>query len=401
MKRRGPRSVGTQTALLAIGTAAAQIITAILFIASARLSGPTNFGIVAVSISIGMVLAGLVDFGSNTLLTRERSAGRISRRELNRALISKIIIVSGASSASALTIGVHFPEALPATIIFGTNSIIQTAFVPLRAARRGDIVAVITLGDRLGALVAFLTFLSLQVPADTALWVSLCVGSTGAATAATIFTPVGSRVHFRRFRFRNPWKATGYFGLNGIAASAQQLDLFVLTTAAGAQAGGVYGAVNRWTQPMGLVSAAFSSAAMPYVAAARNWASARLAISSSFWMLWIGSLACLALFFVAPIMVPVLLGQSYSASVGVLQLLAIGTIPAIFNQPMASALQARKKEKPVALAFLLAVIVQLILVAILSSALGVIGGALAFCIMQFTLFTSLLIIMTVSIRNER
>ena len=107
-----------------------------------------------------------------------------------------------------------------------------------------------------------------------------------------------------------------------------------MTIVAGNTATGSYGAVTRWTAPINLLAGAFATVLAPYSAESASlrvlWTHAR----SALWIPLCGIIAAAGLAVLAPVLVPLLLGDAYHSSIIVLQLLAVGTIPAIINQPL-------------------------------------------------------------------
>jgi O-antigen/teichoic acid export membrane protein len=98
--------------------------------------------------------------------------------------------------------------------------------------------------------------------------------------------------------------------------------------------------------------------------------------------------------------VDILLGSAYLDSIQVLQILAIGTIPAILNQVFASGLQARGFERQVAITNIVCVTLQLALIICASGFGGAIAAAIAFAAIQLGMFLTLAIILGRKLRLE-
>lgn len=395
------RSLGTQAIALAVGSGLAQVMVAIIYVASARDAGPEDYGAVAAAIAVGGAAAGFFDFGSNALWIRERAARRLHTSDFNsRAATKTVIAFLLFLAGGALTLSLA-PIYVIACVLFLVTAVTQIMIVPIRAARRGELVAGLSLLERFVSLAIFGLLIVTGVTALAALWISLAVGTGITGLAAFVISSRYLGLRLWKTNLRNPWHGSIYYGFSALASSGQQLDLPILTAVAGSGAAGVYGGVNRWTQPMGLLATAFSTAAAPFVAGAPDWAATRRLVLRASWLLAIAAVSCAALAVLAPLIVPWLLGSAYADSVAVLQWLAIGTIPAILNQPLAAALQARRHERLVAFVFLIAVILQLGFVALLGSPFGALGAAIAFCILQAVMLVSLSIAVLVSVRRAR
>jgi O-antigen/teichoic acid export membrane protein len=117
-------------------------------------------------------------------------------------------------------------------------------------------------------------------------------------------------------------------------------------------------------------------------------------------MLGVAVLGALAIIITAPWLVVWLLGDAYTGAAPLLQLLALGTIPAILNQPLATALQARRHDRVVALLVAFAVALQLFLVAVLGASFGALAAGVAFCALQFSLLAALSLVAWLLFRKD-
>lgn len=393
--------MGLQAVLLAAGTGLSQVMVAVIYILTARDTDPSAYGVVVVAIALGTAGAGLLDFGSNALWTREMASGRTSAGELGSRMTVKLAVAMAVALGAAAIVVWIDPIYLASGVILFTVLLGQTFLVPLRALRRGETVALLLLVERAVAVAVFGALLLARVEPIAALWVSLAVGTLILAVAAHAMTPRHERLRLFARRPRNSWEGTRHYGASAVAASAQQLDLPLLGAVAGPVAAGLYGAVNRWTQPLQLLSYAFSSAASPFLAQAEGWAHARRMVARASWMLFLAVAVCLVLAVGAPLLVPLLLGSEYAGSSAVLQWLAVGTIPTIFTQPIAAALQARQYDHLVSIPWLSCVAIQLSLVVALGPILGALGAAIAFTTLQTLLLLALAGCLVYAVRAER
>jgi O-antigen/teichoic acid export membrane protein len=389
----GKLSVGTQALVMAASSAIAQLILAGVYVVAARSATPASFGPIVAGIGLGMSAAAILDFGSNSLWVRELATSSMSRVDLGRRintklLISTILAVLWVVSSVVVTDLGSVWVAGPIAIAILCN---QTFQVPVRAQGLGERAAVATLIDRAVVGLSLFFCLELDMNAAQSLWACIAFGSIASAVASLLMTPQKHRPIFRSLRPQNPWQKSRYYGISAAAVGAQSLDLPILSAVGGPVAAGLYGAVNRWTQPMGLLANAFASASVPFVARSRDWTQAWKDIGRSVWMLGVAILACLVVALLAPLIVEALVGSQYEGSATVLQLLAIGTIPAIVNQPLAIFLQSMGHDKIVSAITVSSVFVQLGLLAALSSAHGAAGAAGAFVLLQFMVLILLLV----------
>ncbi|MBB1196218.1 MULTISPECIES: lipopolysaccharide biosynthesis protein [Curtobacterium] len=379
-----------QAVLLAGATGLSQVLVAVLYLFAARGVGPGAFGSVVSAIALGTAAAGFIDFGTNNHWTRELARQAIGRDVFATRLFSKIVITIALAVIWTVVLGIAAPDshlwlAGPIAAALVANQAYQ---VPLRSAARGDLVALVILSDRASATVFFFGLLAVQVPSTVALWIALASGSVLASLIARVLAP--DRVAGVRLRLVNPWVGARYFGITVVATSAQSLDLTLLSAVSGSAASGVYGAVSRWTQPMSLLAAAFSSALAPYAARSPDLRTAWSELRRALWMPIAAIGLAVAVFFAAPLVVDVLLGDDYAGSAGVLRLLALVVIPSIICQPLVVILQAFGRDRYVALIMVIAAIAQLVLVLVLGHASGALGAGQAALVSQLLILIALI-----------
>lgn len=393
--RQSRRGVGAQSIALAGSTALAQGIVAVLYVVGARNASPETFGLIVAAVALGTAAAGFVDFGTNSLWIRELATGRMGAEAHGRRLVGKVVFTI---LLGMMWVGVSvilFPGALywTAAPIAVATVLYQSLQVPLRHLARGDLVSLTILVERVAALLAFSVLILAGVEAVHCLWFSLVTGSVAAGVMALMLTPRIARPVLRIDLKENPWASAGHFGLANMALSAKSLDTPLMASFGGPAAAGIYGAVSRWTQPMGLLANAFSSASAPYMARASSAAAAWNHVKRTLWLPAVAILACVVVAALAGPIVDLLIGRQYRESGLVLQILAIGTIPAIINQPLFMLAQARRLDKPVSVLVVATVLAQLGFVALLSVPLGAVGAALAAAGSQVVLFVSLAVLL--------
>jgi O-antigen/teichoic acid export membrane protein len=386
------RGAGAQASALALATGVSQVLVAVIYVLAARDAEPAGFGLVVAALGLGTAAVGFIDFGTNSYWIRERARGVLTPHDLRRRTAAKLLIALVIGIAWTATTALVVPDSLvwmAGPIMFGVL-LNQTLQVPLRAAARAELVALCVLGDRVVASAVFLGLLALDAGAVDVLWVSLFVGSLVSSVVLVLLTPRDQRVTARDARVMNPWRGAGYFGVSTLATSAQSLDVTLLTIVAGPVPAGVFGAVSRWTQPMGLLAASFSSVIAPFVARAASLNAAWSQLRRAIWMPLGAIVASAVVFILAPFLVPLLLGPAYSGSIDVLRVLSLAAMASIVSQPIMVVLQALGRDRFAGGAIAGAVVLQLALILLLAPNLGALGAAIAAAVIQYVLVVSLI-----------
>ncbi|KRF05093.1 hypothetical protein ASH00_11670 [Arthrobacter sp. Soil782] len=379
LKRARLRTVGGQALFLAVSAGLAQLTIALIFALAARATDPASLGIVVSAMALGVALAGLTDFGTNSYWVRGIARGVMQTRELGILLISKIAIGLVASVCLAVSLAIVVPGTLLWTAgLLGFATLVgQAAQTPLRGAALGHLASIVVIFDRCSAVLAYFISTALGVPAPEALVVALFVGPIGSAVLARYLTPSSRRPHARPFAFRWPWSGARNFGVSSSFIAIQTMDVIILSALAAPSAAGIYGAVNKWVQPVTILAASFASASAPFIArtthARESWKILRQAV----WIpvVAVGGSCCLAL--LAPWLVVTVLGEAYESAGIVLTILALAAIPGVLNQPLFVALQYLGRDRAAAFVLSFLVVLQLVLVALLAPSLGAVACALA------------------------
>ena len=390
--------VASQALALAAATGAAQLLTAVLYILAARGSSPAHFGEAVTAIAIATAGAGFLDFGTNNYWVRELARGTNSIAVLGSRARGKIAISSAAALIWVITTALLFPGNLIvfAGLLAALTLATQTAQVPLRAQRRGHLASISVISERLAASVIFIALAyGLHLEPALALCISLSCAPAVSATLTMFLTPNEARRAWVNGPITLPWRGAHFYGLTTLAISAQALDVALLSAVGGAKATGIYGGVSRWTQPMGLLAAAFASASAPFVAHSGSIHAAWAHIRRAVWMPLAGIAVCALVVAFAPMLVPLLLGQSYADSVVVLQILAVAAALSVVCQPLLSGLQALGHDRQTATVMASAVALQLAFIATTGRYLGAMSAAWASCGAQALIFALLLTLLVV------
>lgn len=361
-------------------TGLGQLITALIFILAARAVTPANFGLISTVVALGFVLASFSDLGLNTFLIRELASDEVSIETISHRLLMKQIYVS--------TVGIFF---IFCFMLFNNDYILsillalisllsQSVQVVPRALRAFGLVSIANLADRITALASFGIFNLFKVDVLDGLVLSLIFGNIA---GITIISATKYRLRLSPLKLINPWKGSFHFGVSAIAFSFQWMEIPVLAQVAGDASAGIYGAVNRWTQPLLLFVSSYSSASAPLIAAASSSKKAWLQIKKGVWWVFLTIFMSVIAIIFAPVLVSLTLGSAYEKAVPVLQILSVVTILLALIQPVTVFLQSRGDEKFIGMMFLLAAFIQLALLFFLGGIFGAVGAALASLICQF------------------
>jgi O-antigen/teichoic acid export membrane protein len=387
--------LGRQATFLAGSTALAQILTAVIYLLAARSSGPEAFGHAVTAVAIASSAVGFIDFGTNSLWLREAARGDLTTEHLAERAFGKLAFAGLVLLIAGTALLIWSPTALlwTAAPVAMFLLLSQTAQVPLRAKSKMLTVALSLILDRVVGLSVLTLSMLLGAEGAAALWIALVSGST--ASTALLVTRMPDRQELGRTRrvSRAPWRGSGFYGLSSVAVTSQTLDVAIMSAVAGPAAAGVYGAVNRWTQPMSLAVSAFAASAVPVVARARSWKNAWPVVRKALWLPIAAMGACLLVIVAAPFFVDLLVGEAFAESASVLRVLALGTLLAIANQPLAIFQQSLGHDKPVSFVTTSAVLLQLVLVAVFAGAAGPVGAAWAFVCAQGVICVLLVVVM--------
>ncbi len=374
---------------MAAALGVAQLAVALAYLIAVRSTPPEEFGRVAAVLAAAIVAAGLFDFGSNASAIRDLSREDISYEHFAARMQTKFVIAATAGAVTALALVVASAPPVWLTAIPVAFSLVaaQTATTPLRARTLGGVVAGVTVIDKCIALAIMAVAGAVGQASADLLWVALTAGGLASSLLAAVATrrrgiphlSVGSR------RLANPWAGSSRFGVTSAFISIQSLDLVLLALVAGPAEAGIYGAVNRWIAPMGIIAFGYSQSHAPFLARAATPAEARRTMREGAWLLAIAAAAGLFMAAAARPLVDVLLGTSYAGSAAVLSLLAVGASFSVLNQPMLVFLQARGREGVASRAVAAAVVAQLLLLLPLADARGALGAATAMLVAQLTL----------------
>lgn len=368
------RTLNVQALALVFGSGIAQLLVAVLFILTARGMRPDEYGPIVTVIGLGMAGAGFVDLGSNAYWIRELASGRITQPELSARASTRFLIALAITAVIVMASLFMAPAFAAAGVLLLTASTAQAVLVPLRADRRAEAVSWLTVLGRAVSVAIFLVQLRVGVEPGLALWTSLALGDIALVLCALAKTPAHHRLKLRTRRLSNPWTGAKWYAISTLSTTAAQLDLPIVAALAGPSAAGIYGAVNRWTQPVVLATSAFAQAAAPFMASTTRFMALRGQLLRASWILAVAVGACAAIFVLAPWLVSSLLGENFKDAAPVLRLLAVAMLLNTVTQPLTVALQSRRLDRLAAILVVITAATQLIATSILAPQFGALGA---------------------------
>jgi O-antigen/teichoic acid export membrane protein len=377
-----PRGIARNSALALAGDLAAKAGAAAVMMVAARALATDEFAVLATALALATVLTALLDAGSQTLLTRDGTAGPGARRELLRALVrARLPLVTVALVAGAVVgAATDRPLAAVLTMLLATAGAAQLSLTgTLRSAQdlRPEAGAKLAAGLGGVALAAVAVAVS---PSSTAVLASLAVSNLLALLvlrpALRAAVPVTAAPD-RRVRAAQALRRAAPLGVMALATLAYYrsgtiaLGLFSSPTQTGRFA-------TASTVAFGLLCLgnAITTGLLPRLAAAHGDADRAsvtrraLAFAGGSSMLLGGGVALLA----RPLLT-LMFGPRYAAAAEPLALLALATVPISAAGVLGTALIAAGRLRPVALQIAVSLAVNLVALSALVPVAGALGAA--------------------------
>lgn len=395
----GQRSLSAQALILTLGSGLAQVLVAILYILTARSMQPAEFGVVATAIALGLAGAAFADLGAGSYWIRELASGRVALPDLYSKMLSRLLYASAIALLVICLAMLTEPQFAAAGVLLLSRTTLLTMFVPLRAARKADLVGWLTILGRVVSVLAFFALMYFGAALGVALWVSLAIGDV--ALVAYMGITAHSQFDWKSFSLSNPWSGAKWYSLSALSVSAQQLDLPLVGAFAGAGAAGIYGGVNRWIQPMLLAISAFASSAAPFLALESDQQAVRRQVMRASWILIFSIIISISAIWAAPWLVSVLLGDAFASSSVVLRWLAGAMIINTFTQPLIVALQSKKHDRMAAFLLLISVASHLLIVVVFAPTLGATSAGIGMFTSQLLQFVGALACIAVIVLRRR
>jgi O-antigen/teichoic acid export membrane protein len=387
------RRLSYHALLLAFASAVGQLAMVGVFALLGRLGGPASIGVLSVSLSVGAVSASLIDFGANALWVRELSGHRITPREFGVRSGSKIFVglaVSGLIALVCLLGPRPLSDYSGTSLVLASLIVVQTFQIPVRTQQRNVALSLCLLMDK-SVMIVFFFLLTPLLGGATAFYVSYLLGASVDAVCLRRVAGAQYRPRLHIPSVPSAWRGSRYYGLSDVLVTAAGLDLVIASAVGGVAVAGTYGAVNRWTQPIGLATNSFTTLALPVIAGATDRHDVWRRVRGTLWLPAASMVLAIGMAFFAGPLVYLVMGRQFSDSVTVLRILCLGSAIGTANQILQTVLQARRRDRVASQVVLVGVVLQLSLVAPLTIALGALGVALAMLASQVIFLIGFLI----------
>lgn len=392
------RRVVFNSVVLTLGSYFATSASLLTYLLAARGLGPTMFGSLSGAIGIAVVVAGMADFGVNGWATRALARSPSSTESFAQTLTAKLtlaivlallwVVISFAILRSS---SLKLPVALLAGYLLSLV-IAGTLTVPFRASENMTVVSVVGAVEKAVALGVSLAMQAHGGYRPEILPVALVAGGIASVLCAAFFIPrhlvvlVAPSIR----SIINLWRLSYSFGLVGASAQILRVDVAIVGAVSGSYAAGVYAAPSRLTTFLAVIPASFSAAVFPrLVRSSGGQTSRRPELISAGGMIIVMVLVLGSFAVAAPLVVPIVLGDAYLSSVGVLRIFLVVILVNAANQPLLAYLQAEGYEHYAGRAVAAAVVVGLLAIAAgarIGGAAGAAVGTLLLQLLQLLLF---------------
>jgi O-antigen/teichoic acid export membrane protein len=349
-----PRLV-SQAWRLILGRGLAALVSAIWFVVAARLLSLSDFGELALLISLGLMTSIVGDLGLTNLLSEEvavdhgvvRAATRhVVRQRLGLGAVSVLLTIAlYAAAGGSWPLAALFGVSTLATVVYSTYT---AAF---RALGRAQVDAANELGSRLLVLGVGWVFLAAG-DGLTAAVVAYVVGDLASLVILSAFFAVASRGAVTPLPRRRVgiWRARSLAATGVVNTVYQRVDVWLLAMLSTATVVANYAAAYRCFDALLLPSVALALLSVPYTAGTSGAGFGRRVNRLALGAFAITAPIAVVVSIAAHPIVTTLFGERYAPAATPLRLLAIG---AMFTAPIfatAFPLALRSTRVPVALA---------------------------------------------------
>ncbi len=386
------KRLGIDSSVYSIGIFLNSILGLVFYLFAARALGPTNFGVLAVVLSLATVSGDVFDFGINTaIITMLPSrSDPIEKSHLSSNLLGfklvmiSLVVVIGLLVSPALTatlLGASW-SALPIFLGFAcAAAIIFYGYVNSHLLAQKHFAASVVLNILANSLRLLGLFWLLAINHFDVVWAVVLFALPTAVVAVVWFladrnlvkNPTLEKVAAKEIFHFSKWVAAS-LAVGSISARA---DNFLLTLLSGLTQTGIYTAVQRFFLAFNQIPAGIGTVLAPSFAQSEHGRRDIFLFGIATAIVF--SIGLLGVAILSPWLVPLALGSKYLASVVPAQILALATIPFVFAVPVNSyILYARKNSKTVFWVTLVQLAVDLVGNLVLVPSFGAVGSAIAF-----------------------
>lgn len=394
------RRLAFNSIVLSLGSYVATGASALTYLLAARTLGPTLFGSLSAAIGLAIVVSTFGDFGVNGWTIRALAQSPSSVGLFGQTLTAKLTLAAMLALAwvvIALTILEGSSLQLAVALLGGyllSLVIAGTLTVPFRASEKMTVVSTVAAVEKVVALGAWLAMQAHGGLGPEALPIALVVGGVASVVCAAVLVPrhllALTTPSIRQIL--ELWRSSYSFGMVGVSTQLLRADVAIVSAVSGPFSAGVYAAPARLTAFLTVIPASFSAAVFPRIArSSSNGASRRPELVSAGAMLALMVLILGGVAVAAPLVVPLLLGQAYAASVGVLRIILLVALVNSANQPLLVLLQAAGLERYAGRSVMATAATGLLAIAAgarVGGAQGAAVGALVMQLLQLLLFSA-------------
>lgn len=326
----------------------------------ARILRPDGWGPILFAQSLAFWLALLLEYGFNLFATRLIASVRDSREERAKAVSAILgaqsyLLVAVLFCATIAYLSVPLFRASPHLLALAVVYAVGLGMSPtwyFQGVERLRAAATVEVLLRAGATVAI--FLLVRAPADG--WIVLAIHSV----SAFCWVSIGWSWTYREIQFNRPdvrngllvlKKASSLFALRSFAGAYMQASPFILGLMAASPTVAFFAGAERLVRAANALLQPLSQAIYPrlsYLAGRDAEASSRLLKITLILMVGLGGCLGVGIFFTAPVVVPILLGEGYEPAIPILRALSVlppivalatvlgvqWALPAGFDRPM-------------------------------------------------------------------
>ncbi|MFC4902281.1 oligosaccharide flippase family protein [Kocuria oceani] len=368
-------------AWIAVSRVVAAALQAVALVLIARVTGPSQFGILASFIGLVIIIQVVSDGGIGTYILRLR-VNNPNSNQISLAL--KVHQVFGILACVLLIVA--------SVILANATGLLWWLLIPLAVAgyveRQGDVRLTLAIADgdvwknALGlTLRRLLTLIGVLVGFHTTMDAIFYFGL--ATLLGSLFSLWLSRRvidcpryvgRFGLLECRQLFSACRPFWVNSIGVQLRNLDVVLVATLATPVVAGYYGSVARSLSPLMMISSSLATVLLPIAAGAKGKIERSLVIPVAL-VLSLVSIFYIGMAYYADEIVLLLFGPQYGPAAGAFRIAVLGLVFSSTSSLLTSLLQARALEQYVAFVSILTSLLSLVAISMGVCFYGLIGAA--------------------------
>lgn len=379
----------------------ASVAGALAFILVGRASGVVEIGLLGAITSILNFAFVVADLGLATYVSKQRAVGNHSAlvAALRLNLISSSL--SGAIFLVALIAISFFLPVIPWILALLAPALAlekntDTALGVAIADGSMRVVVLVNLARRITHLALVIAMLACHVEALAAYSIAAVISAiVGQLIVRVWLNRRDAKVSTTTQSLRKTLRDSSSFLISNVTANARQLDIFLVSTFAGAGASGLYAAASRIVQPFYMIPSSLASLIVPHSARLDGAGAKRVAWMVTAAFAGVSILLSPLLFFSADVAV-LLLGEAFRDA-GITLSVLIVTMPVVaLGSPLGSVLQSQGHQRYVAINGALFAILTILSISLAAFYYDAVGAAVALVCSYF--LKSLMLLLRIAIK---